>query len=94
MSYNCSSIDINMIVECIVVFISQLLFSLSRNISNRAVIKERVSLSVILTGVIQSLWLVGTFIGVQGMMNSNYIVISSYLLGGMLGTYLNFKIKV
>ena len=81
-------------LECTIVFISQLLFSLLRNLGNRALIKENVILSVVLTGVIQILWLVSTFLGVQGMMSFNIPLIILYLLGGMLGTYFNFKFKV
>ena len=80
-------------LELLVLF-SQLLFNLFRGISNRALVKEKVLLSVLLTGAIQITWLLSTYLGLKGIFDTEPTLVISYLIGGMLGTYLNFKFKI
>ena len=43
------------------------------------------------TTILQALWLVTTYIGVTSVMNDNWYVISSYMLGGIVGAYLAIR---
>lgn len=80
--------------EILVVFISQLSFNFLRALSNRHEAHGIKAKAVILSFFIQILWLVSTSLGVKAMIDSDVTVIISYLLGGTIGVYLNFYIKV
>lgn len=80
--------------KVIIVFLSQLIFGFVRNLNTRYVSKENVKLSVITGFLVKTSWLVATYLGVSSLIEGNYIVTAFYIIGGVLGDYLSFKIKI
>ena len=83
-----------MIVEAIAIFISQFLLIFFRLLNVRATAQRHVLKSVMLTALIQVAWLISSALGIKGFLDSDYKLIACYVLGGMLGSYFNFKIKM
>ena len=81
-------------MEALIIFVIQLLFSCTRTLSTRYVVRDKVIHTAIITLIIQSLWLVSTSMGVKAVFEMNYIVISSYLVGGLIGSIIAMKIKI
>ena len=81
-------------IQIIVVFISQMLLIFFKHVGIRVIVKEQIIKSMFITFLIQSSWLVSSAIGISAFMKGNYIVVTFYLIAGVVGTYLNFKIKV
>ena len=81
-------------MEVFAVFVSQLMMIFFRLLNVRMVANHKVAISVMLTGAIQSTWLVASALGIKGFLDGNYLVIGVYILGGMVGSYLSFKIKI
>lgn len=80
-------------MDYIIIFISQLIFQLARTASTINIIKNDVFLAVCLSSVVQLLWLVSTFYGINGMINNDFFVAFFYILGGAIGTYISLKIN-
>lgn len=78
-------------IEVLTIFVLQLAFQFARVMSTKAVIKGNVLYLMVNTTILQALWLVTTYIGVTSVMADNWYVISSYMLGGMLGAYLAIR---
>jgi len=81
-------------LEAGAVFISQLLLVFFKHLNVRMIANHKVWLAVIITGAIQASWLVSSALGIKGFLESNYLLICIYIAGGMIGSFLNFKIKV
>jgi hypothetical protein len=81
-------------IEASAVFISQLLLVFFKHLNVRMIANHKVGLAVIITGAIQASWLVSSALGIKGFLESNYLLICIYITGGMIGSFLNFKIKV
>ena len=74
------------------IFILQMLFQLARTYGQRVVSRDNVTYSLIAAFVIQLLWLVTTALGVKYATDRDWLGITGYMLGGILGVYLSFKI--
>ena len=77
-----------------VIFIGQLSLVFFKHITVRALSEGHVLKSVMYTGAIQTSWLVSSSLAIFAMMTSDWLSISAYIVGGMLGSYLNFKVKI
>jgi len=82
------------ILEISAVFISQLLLVFFKHINVRVLVKEQVVKSMFYTLLIQASWLVSSAIGIKALLDNDFLTVVFYLAGGVIGTYLNFKIKV
>lgn len=82
-------------IELVVtVFFAQLIFQFLRSLGTRYMSNEHVVMSLVLGFWIQVFWLITTAIGVVATVNYDWWTISAYMIGGLIGTYLNFKIKM
>jgi predicted membrane protein len=50
--------------------------------------------SVITGFLVKSTWLLATYLGVNALINQNYIVPIFYITGGVIGDYLSFKVRI
>lgn len=73
-------------------FAIQLLFQLTRTLGTRVIAKEHIVLTMIVTAMIQVLWLSTTAMGVHAVLNADLSMLTGYMLGGLLGTYIAMKI--
>lgn len=53
-----------------------------------------VTKAVSMTFLIQSTWLISTAIGVKFVWQGDVLAVVVYVLSGMLGAYLNFRVKI
>ena len=81
-------------MTAITIFVAQLLFQLARTYNQRVVSRDNVTSSVIASFFIQALWLITTALGVKSFNESDPIGITSYMIGGILGVYLSFKVPI
>lgn len=81
-------------MELTILFISQLVFSFSRTLNVRYTAKENVFKSIITSFFIKITWLISASFGVKGVLDGNYLLIFVYIISGILGDYLSFKIKI
>lgn len=71
------------------IFMLQLGFQFFRVLSTRTIIAKHVTYTLLNTVAIQALWLITTYYGVIAMMNTDWWLISGYMVGGVLGTLLS-----
>ncbi|MDY0320388.1 MAG: hypothetical protein RBR23_01520 [Arcobacteraceae bacterium] len=81
-------------IEIIAVSASQMALVFLKHINIRLIVRDRVWLSLITTFLVQASWLVASAIGINGFLNGEWHIVVFYLLGGVIGSYINFKIKV
>ena len=72
----------------------QFLFQMSRTFSTRLISRDHIIGTMLMTFVIQALWLVTTAIGVKAVFEVNWYIISSYMFGGLVGAYFAMKITL
>lgn len=84
----------NEIVQIIAVSVSQTALFFFKHINVRVVVAKQVVKSMFYTFAIQASWLISSAIGISAFMDGKMIVVVFYLLSGVLGAWLNFKIKV
>jgi len=77
-----------------IIFILQLFFQLSRTLGTRLSARENLLGTMIMTFVIQSLWLITTAIGVKAVFEMNWYDISGYMIGGLVGNYIAMRMKI
>lgn len=82
------------IVQIIAVSVSQTALIFLKHINVRVVVAKQVVKSMFYTFAIQASWLISSAIGISAFMDGKMIVVVFYLLSGVLGAWLNFKIKV
>ena len=80
--------------EFMLIFVLQFFFQLTRTLGTRYVAKDNIAGSVILSFFIQALWLTTTFLGVKFMAEMDWMGITGYMLGGLLGVYISMKIRI
>lgn len=81
-------------MELIILITSQLVFSFCRTLNVRYTSKDMILMSIITGTVIKTSWLVSSFIGINAIINTNYTLAFFYIVSGVLGDYLSFKIKI
>jgi len=81
-------------MEIIILLISQVVFSLSRTLNVRYVSSRKILL-VLITGLItKSTWLVSSAIGINSIINQDWINVFVYIVSGLIGDYIAMKIKI
>ena len=83
-----------MISKYLILIISQIVFSFSRTLNVRYTAKEKITHTLITGVVIKLTWLVSSAIGINALINQDYTTAIIYVISGVLGDYLSFKIKV
>ena len=76
----------------IIMFTAQLAFQLSRTLGTRVISKDHMGWTLVMTVIIQALWLVTTAMGVHAVFEMNWPQITAYMIGGVVGAYLAMKI--
>jgi len=76
------------------IFTSQLLLVFFKHITVRTVNQGKVMQSAIYTACIQSMWLISSALGINALLNYDWLSVFAYVTGGVIGTILNFKIKI
>lgn len=84
----------NKTMEILLVILSQFLFSFCRLLNVRYTAKERIIPTLITSFFVKASWLVSSAIGVKSVLEFDYIVIIAYVLSGLIGEWISFKIKI
>lgn len=84
----------NQIQLGIIVFVLQIVFEFLRSVNVRYTSRDLVFMAVLTGFFVKMLWLFTTFMGVKSMIDGDYFVAMMYVLGGTIGSYLSFKIKI
>lgn len=82
------------VIEILGAGVLQFLFQLSRTFSTRLISKEHMLGTMIMTFIIQVLWLVTTAIGVKAVFDIDWWTISSYMIGGLFGAYIAMRVDI
>ncbi|WP_455756509.1 hypothetical protein [Sulfurimonas sp.] len=85
---------IEQILQITAVSISQMALIFFKHVNVRVIVAKQVGRSMFYTLLIQGSWLISSAIGINALMKGDYIIVAFYLAAGVVGTYLNFKIKV
>jgi|TARA_R110001592_G_scaffold225550_1_gene481519 hypothetical protein len=81
-------------IEQIVLIISQLTFSFCRTLNVRYTSRDMILPSLITSTLIKTTWIVSTYLGINAMINKDFITIVVYIIFALIGDYLSFKIKI
>ena len=80
--------------EAVIVFVSQLALVFFKHLNVRLIAGGHVLPAVSVTALIQASWLVSSALGIRGFLERDYLLVVVYVLAGMIGSYLNFKINI
>ena len=83
-----------MILKITILLLSQFVFCFSRTLNVRYTARENVPMSIITGIIIKITWLVSSAIGVVSVIDMDFPVIIAYIVGGVIGDYISFKIKI
>ena len=75
------------------VFSSQFILVLLKHLNVRFIVERQVLYSALLTLGIQACWLVASAIGISAVLEYNWWVVAAYLIGGVMGNFMNFMLK-
>jgi len=81
-------------MEIVILIISQLVFSFMRNLNVRYTSRDKVVMSLITSMAVKIAWLFILYIGVKSMIDRDYITIIVFIVSGVCGDFLSFKIKI
>lgn len=81
-------------MELISLIISQFVFSFSRTLNVRYTAKENVLMGIITSTLIKLTWLVSSSIGVKSVIDGDITMCICYIVSGLVGDYLSYKIKI
>lgn len=81
-------------IDFIIIFVAQLIFQLLRTYSQRVVSKDHKVSTMITTFFVQIFWLITTGLGVLHFNSLNWIGITGYLIGGVLGSGISFYLPI
>jgi hypothetical protein len=84
----------NTFILTVVVFIAQLLLVFLKHLNVRVIVAQHKYYSAFLTLLIQLSWLVSSTIGIKALLDYNWVIVTAYLLGGVIGNQINFKVNV
>ncbi len=82
------------LTQILAISISQMALVFFKQLNVRAIVKQKIHISMIITFMTQGAWLVSSALGINAFLNDNYPIVGIYLISGVIGTYLSFKIKV
>ena len=81
-------------LEALIVFIAQLLLVFFKHLGIRAISNGRVLLTSMYTVAIQSLWLLSSALGINALLNHEWLIVLAYISGGVIGSLLQFRITI
>ena len=77
----------------IAMFVAQLAFQLARTFATRVVAKDHLIWTMVMTAIVQALWLLTTAMGVHAAFEMDIPQITAYMIGGLVGAYIAMKIN-
>jgi hypothetical protein len=78
----------------IYLIISQFVFSFSRTLNVRYTAKENILMGVITSTLVKLTWLISSAIGVKSVIDVDIKMCIAYIISGLIGDYLSYKIKI
>lgn len=82
-----------MIVDITLVFVSQFGLIFSKHYNVKTIIDNNPQKAAVTAVVIQVMWLVSSGLGIKGMLEGNWIIITAYIVAGYLGSLASFEIR-
>ena len=82
------------ILQILLVSVSQMALVFFKHVGLRIIVANQVRRAMLYTFFIQASWLISSATGINAYMKGDVVVVVFYLAAGVVGTYLNFKIKV
>lgn len=82
------------LIQIIAVSISQMALIFFKYVNVRVIVAEQVLKAMLLTFALQAFWLISSAIGINAFIGGDWVVVAFYLVAGVFGTWLNFKMKV
>jgi len=80
-------------MDAIIIFISQLALVFFKHLTVRTVNNHQILKSAFYTAMIQISWLVSSALGINALLNNEWLSVVSYILGGVVGSVLQFRIR-
>jgi hypothetical protein len=81
-------------MEILYLIISQFIFSFSRTLNVRYTAKENILMGVITSTLIKLTWLISSSIGIKSVIDGDIKMCIAYIISGLIGDYLSYKIKI
>ena len=78
----------------LLIFTAQLALVFFKHLGIRAIAQHRVGLTAIYTALIQVSWLISSALGINALLNFEWLNVIAYIIGGVVGSYLQFKINI
>ena len=76
------------------IFTAQLALIFFKHLAVRAIAAHKVLQTAVYTVMIQVSWLVSSAYGINALLDHEWISVTAYILGGVIGSTLQFKIKI
>ena len=76
-----------------IVFCSQVAYMFIKILGVRYMVKNNLPRRLLITSIANIVWLITTSIGVNQMIQGNYLIIVPYVIGSLLGVILEDKIR-
>lgn len=81
-------------VDLIIISVTQILFSVFRNLNFIYLSKGKIFMTAFTSLLLKAVILYSTFVGVEAIINKDYVKISVYIISGVVGDLLTFKLKI
>jgi len=78
----------------ILVFATSFLLMFFRHLNIRTTATKKVAQTVLYTIGCQSMTLISMALGIQGFLRGDYMTMIAFVVGGALGTLLNFRVNI
>lgn len=80
--------------EILILIFSQVVFSFLRNVNVRYTSRDMVVMALFTSALTKIVWLVVIYLGVNAIMTKDYFMVAVFIVSGVLGDWLSFKIKI
>ncbi len=77
-----------------VLILSQAAFSFFRTLNVRYTAKDNIPLAIATGAVVKLSWLISAAIGVNSIIKHDWVTAVIYVVSGVAGDYMSFKIKI
>lgn len=81
-------------MKLLLLILSQSVFSFFRTLNVRYTAKDNVFMTLTTGAVVKLSWLVSAAIGVNSIIEHDWPTAAIYVISGVVGDYLSFKIKI
>lgn len=79
-------------LEVIAVITSQFSLVFFKHLNIIKLVENAVIKTMVLTAMVQISWLISSAIGINALLNSDYITVTAYIIAGVIGSYFALKI--